>query len=57
MFYNFVKIGDKEGGIRVDFQSNSYVVWIRENGKCKDLVPSYGNGVAAQDRLADEMLK
>lgn len=59
VYFGYVKLGEKEGGIRFDANANSYVVWIREKvgEKQKDLVPAYGNGVDAQKRLDDEMLK
>ena len=59
MYYlNYIKLGNKEGGIRYDAQSNSYIVWTRVcNEKYQDCIPAYGDGVSAQRRLDDEMLK
>lgn len=55
----YTKIGEKEGGIRFDPNANSYVVWTREKvgERQQDMFPAYGNGVAALNRLDDEMLK
>ena len=57
VYSEFTKIGNKEGGIRFDAFANSYVVWVRKGGKSQDMTPAYGNGVDAQNRLADELLK
>ena len=59
VYLGYVRIGEKEGGIRFNPYANSYVVWIRErDGEYqKDMTPAYGNGVDAQNRLDDEMLK
>ena len=59
VYSDYTKIGEKEGGIRFNPEANSYVVWIRENvgEKQHDLMPAYGNGIDAQNRLAEELLK
>lgn len=55
----YTKIDEKEGVIRFDPNANSYVVWTCEKvgERRQDMTPAYGNGVAALNRLADEMLK
>lgn len=58
MFGKRISNGEKEGLIEYNSLSDSYVVWFgKTGGPLKTLSPTYGNGVAAEDRLIEELFK
>ena len=63
MHYILYSEGNIQGGIEwSDYfgkggNSGSYVAFVVENGMYRYLTPSFGNGVAAENRLMEELLK